>query len=154
LTEIAQYGAGKLASVTPQQVLMRYLADERTADIASSLGVHRSGLNQWLLRHAEQEWKDAQVARAITALEKAKDDVESAADALSLARAREMLRSAQWELERLCSRIFGQKQEVSVTHNIVASLEKLASIDGEYAEVVDAVQQIPSGSEGATNRTE
>jgi hypothetical protein len=42
--------------------------------------------------------------------------VQTASDPLSLARARESLRSAQWELERLFSRLYGQKQEV--THNL------------------------------------
>jgi hypothetical protein len=49
-------------------------------------------------------------------MEQAKEDLQTAADPLSLARAREALRSAQWELERLFSRLYGQKQEV--THNL------------------------------------
>ena len=39
-------------------------------------------------------------------------------DGLELARARELLRSSQWELERLFSRLFGQKQEVNVSGSI------------------------------------
>ena len=36
--------------------------------------------------------------------------METASDALSLARARERVRAAQWELERTCRRIYGQDQ--------------------------------------------
>ena len=98
----------------PATVLDRYLSDERTADIAASYGVKRSRLNQWLLEHAEEHWRKAQVARAVTAMENAKDTLEVAGDPLTLARARELLRAAQWELERLFSRLYGQKQEVTV----------------------------------------
>lgn len=109
---------GKLSEVKIEEVLQRYLADETTAEIAASLNVNRSALHQWLLRTAEEPWKQAQVARAITALEEAKEQLRGAQDALSLARAREQLRGAQWELERVFSRVYGQKQEVAVTMDI------------------------------------
>lgn len=109
------------ADLLPATVIDRYLADERTADIAASYGIARSRLNQWLLEHAEEHWRKAQVSRAVTALDQAKDDLEGAQDPLSLARAREQLRGAQWELERLYSRLFGVKQEV--THNVAVSVE-------------------------------
>lgn len=104
----------------PAEVIDRYLSDERTADIAAAYGVKRSRLNQWLLEHAEEPWRKAQVARAVTAMEQAKDDLGTADDPLTLARAREQLRSAQWELERLFSRLYGQKQEI--THNVADDL--------------------------------
>jgi cob(I)alamin adenosyltransferase len=53
-------------------------------------------------------------------MEQAKDDLGTADDPLTLARAREQLRSAQWELERLFSRLYGQKQEI--THNVADDL--------------------------------
>ena len=106
---------GKLATADLNAILERYLADESTAAIAASLNVHRSALHQWLLRNAEEPWKQAQIARAITEWEEAKDQLQAADDALSLARARERLRSAQWSLERLFSRLFGPKQELTIT---------------------------------------
>jgi hypothetical protein len=96
-------------------IVQRYIHGERTVDIASSLNVHRTALNYHLLRHCENEWKDAQVAIGITDLQQAEEDLETAADALALARAREQLRGAQWRLERLCSRLYGPKQEVTLT---------------------------------------
>jgi hypothetical protein len=109
------YVSRKLANVDPRDIITRYLSDEKTKDIAASYGVDRSALNYFLLRACEADWKDAQSARAITQLEQAKEELEAAADAFTLARARERLRSAQWDLERLLSRLFGQKQEVSHT---------------------------------------
>ena len=102
-----------LAGLDPQTILSRCLV-ERTADIAQDLGVHRSALNQWLLQNGEDDWKEVQVARALTRKEMAEDELEAAQDPLSLARAREMLRAAQWDLERVCRRIYGQDQNINI----------------------------------------
>jgi hypothetical protein len=109
-----------LKDLDPSEVLSRYLADERSADIAASYGVTRSALNQWLLKTCEDEWKEAQVARAITRKEAAEDALEQAPDPLALAKARELLKSAQWELERVCRRIYGEERNIGqVTVNPV-----------------------------------
>ena len=99
--------AGALIALTPDQVIPRYLADEKTADIAASLGVHISALHQWLIRTCEDQWRDAQVARAITQYEAAKEAVSCADDSLCLARATVQLKAAQWELERTYRRVYG-----------------------------------------------
>ena len=105
---------GALATVEPQTIIARYLQGELTEDIAKSYGVTRQGLGYHLRKTAEEEWKEAQIILAIERKDRAEDALESAADALSLARAREQLRSAQWDLERLFSRLYGPKQEVTV----------------------------------------
>ena len=102
-------GTEPLAKVDHVAVLERYLKDEKASVIAASLGVHLSALHQFLLKHHEEEWRTAQVARALTQWEKAKEKIGQSRDQLSLARAREELKSAQWDLERLLSRLFGQK---------------------------------------------
>ena len=99
-----------LADVDPTELLKRYLSDESTKDIAGSYGVTRQALGQYLLKYAEDDWKQAQVLRAIARKEQSEDAIESASDPLSLARARELLRAAQWDLERTCRRIYGQDQ--------------------------------------------
>ena len=96
----------------PESVIMRYLADEKVGDIAASYGVSHSAMNRWLMSHAEDIWQKALVARAQTLKEQAEDELETAPDALSLARARERLRSSQWALERIHHRIYGPKQYV------------------------------------------
>lgn len=104
-------------------VLTRFLDDERLKDIAEDLGTSRSALNRAILKHRPDEWQDIQVARAMSALERAKDELEMAEPA-QVPRARELLKSAQWELERLCRRLYGQDAPkdpasgVSITLNI------------------------------------
>lgn len=104
-----------LRSADPREILTRYLSDESTKDIAATYGVTRQALGQYLLKVAEEDWKEAQVARALARKERAEDALESASDALSLARARELLKAAQWDLERVCRRIYGEdKAQVEV----------------------------------------
>ena len=125
-------------NLLPATVLERYLSDEKTSEIALSYGISRSRLHQWLLEHAEEHWRKAQVARAVTALEQSKDDLASAQDPLTLARAREQMRGAQWELERLFSRLYGQKQEVTVDVRVTIDstvLEQANTLIGQYKEV-------------------
>lgn len=103
----------------PKQILLRYLSDESTTTIAADHGVTRQALVQYLLRNAEEDWKDAQVARAIARKEKAEDDLSEARDPLELAKARELLKSAQWDLERVCKRIYGiDRAELNLNVNI------------------------------------
>lgn len=115
-----------LRETDPKLILQRYLSDESTNDIAKSYGVTRQALGQYLLSVAEDEWKSAQVARALSRKEDAEDDFAKArqdlqdaegkkidrdARELSLARvkvAEANLKSAQWDLERVCRRIYGQ----------------------------------------------
>jgi transposase-like protein len=90
-------------------VLLRALNGERQADIAKDIGVHQTALSQALLKHCEEEWKDVQVARAWANVEDAEQELEIAPDMTTIARARERLKSAQWQLERLHRRLFGQE---------------------------------------------
>lgn len=136
------------ADLLPATVLQRYLGDESTAVIAASYGVSRSRLHQWLLEHAEDHWKKAQVARALTALEKAKDGLDGADDPLELARAREQLRGAQWELERLYSRIFGIKQEltVDISHHVTIEHTLEAGAADLLARIRPSVAGMPNAA--------
>ena len=104
---------GKLADLKPEDVLASLLEDQTQSQLAERLGVHRTALNQWLLRTIPDEWQAVQVARALSALEQAKEEMGVAVDALSLARSRELVKVAQWELERLLSRLYGDKQDTA-----------------------------------------
>jgi len=112
--QVSKYAEGfggylePLKAANPREVLQRYLAEETTTQIAKSFGVTRSGLNYWLLKVAETEWKDAQMLKALRRKEEAEDELDTATDALTLARGRERLKAAQWDLERICRRIYGQ----------------------------------------------
>jgi hypothetical protein len=108
------------------------LTDETVREIAASYGVTRAALSSWLLRVAEDDWKEAQVARALARKESAEDAMVSAQNALDLARARELLKAAQWDLERVCRRIYGSDvppdlaSRISITINTVAAEQQIA----------------------------
>ena len=105
-----------LRSVDPKEVLDRYLAGETSPEIAISLGVTKQALSHWLSNVAEQEWRSAQFVKAYSLKEDADALMKSATNPLDLARAREMLRSAQWDLEKVCRRIYGQDVAQSVAN--------------------------------------
>ena len=111
------YCPTKLANVKPIDIITRYLNGESSEQIAHSLTVTRQGLAYFLRKNAEEDWREAQIIQAVERKELAEEELASCSDPLSLARAREQLRAAQWDLERLFSRLYGQKQEVTVTHN-------------------------------------
>ena len=119
------------------QVMDRYMLGEQVADMAMEYETSDVTIYALLLREHEVEWKEAQCARALAKKERLEKDVmearaamRGAPDALSLARERDrakaseiLLRSAQWELERLLKRLYGQDQTITV--NIVDLGERL-----------------------------
>ncbi len=122
---IASLTAEKRAEVL-QSVLNRALNDEKIADIAKEIGISHSGINQALLKYSEEDWKSVQAARALTELQNAEQELETAPDAVTVSRARERLRSAQWQLERLHRRLFGTDQPNTQANqvNIVIGIKR------------------------------
>jgi hypothetical protein len=126
---MAEKALPALRETDPKTLLARYLSDESTESIASDYGVTRQALGKYLLEAAEGEWKAAQVARAIARKEEAEDDVSAARTSLkgspdrearevALARVRiaeTQLKAAQWDLERVCKRIYGQDQPTATS---------------------------------------
>jgi len=140
-----------LRETDPKLILQRYLSDESTKEIAASYGVTRQALGQYLMQVAEEDWKIAQVARAQAKKEAADDvydqaleDLKNAgndrdARELSLARvkvAEAQRKAAQWDLERVCRRIYGQDVtpdqlgRVSITLNIGGGNATIAPHNG------------------------
>ena len=108
-----------LKDVDPKDVLERYLAEETSVEIAKSYGVTKAALSYFMLKHAEEEWKNAQVTKALIRKEKAEELMESADNPLDLARARELLKAAQWDLERVCRRIYGQDAPAQLSSIVI-----------------------------------
>ena len=122
-------GNGQIpADLSPATVIERYLTESTTGQIAYSYGVSRKTLVRWLQTHAPEQWREVQVIRALCRKEDADEQIETACDALSLARAREMLRSGQWDLERLDSKNYAAKQEVAVTIDHQVAVEHSLTI--------------------------
>ena len=96
----------------PDYVLQLYLTSPTTARIADKLGIRRSSLTAWLRATQPEKWKAVQTIRAHTRKEDGDDGLYESRNALELARAREVLRSAQWDLERLDDN-YRPKQDVT-----------------------------------------
>lgn len=124
-------------------VLTRYINGEQVADMAPEYGVSDVTIYALLLRDHEDDWKEVQRARAMARLERSQKELETAPDALSLARARERVRSAQWELERLLRRLYGQDaaQAVGSAVHININLRRSADQNAPGDERVVSIQQ-------------
>lgn len=91
-------------------LLIGYNEGKQIADMAPEFSISDVTAYALLLRDHQDEWKEAQRARALARLDRAQHELKTAPDALSLSRAREEVRAAQWELERLLRRLYGQDQ--------------------------------------------
>jgi hypothetical protein len=128
------------ADLNPKVVLEEYLEAQTTSQIAKKYGVKRKTLVQWLRAAMPNEWKQVQLVRAEIRKEDGNDQIEVARDALALARAREMIKSAQWDLERMDATTYGLQTKVTVEHtgdlgDRLMRAEQRA-IPGEYTQVV------------------
>ena len=139
-----EYHPTKLQGLDPFAVITRYLNGETSDQIALTLNCTRQGLSYYLRKTAEEDWREAQIVQAIERKDSAEDLLAVAGDPLSLARAREQLRAAQWDLERLFSRLYGPKQEV--THVV----QPVLTINTQPApgRIIDAeiVAETPNGA--------
>jgi len=104
--------------LNPLEVLERYLTEETTSQIAQGYGVSRKALVGWLREAVPEQWKRVQIIRALARKDDGNDGFETAEDALSLARSREMVKSAQFDLAALDSTTWGPKSEVTVKAEI------------------------------------
>jgi hypothetical protein len=128
----------------PQKILASILEGKRTHDIAEELGVTREKLVYHLTTKAAEEWKTSQLLRDLKRKEEAEDEIDNAQDALALKKAEAKLKSAQWSLERVCRRIYGDNapKETGEQFSIVLNI----GIDrspkpGDDAKVIDQTPQ-------------
>jgi len=88
--------------------LERYREGESLYEIAPSIGVSKTSLYRHLLNgELAEEWKEAKISHALAELEEAELGLKTAPDMLGITRARERARAAQWHLERLLRRMYG-----------------------------------------------
>ena len=99
-----------------ERILTRSLNGEKLRDIAEEYGVTKQSLQAQIIKHAPDDWRDTQAARSMVAYEEARDQLEKPLGLPDIARINNMVKARQWELERLIPRLFGNKQEVTVTH--------------------------------------
>lgn len=129
---------GKLAGLDPKDILERYLAGETSPQIAASYGVTKQALSLWLITKGEADWRAAQLVKAIERKDKAEDLIESASTMLDLTRGREMLKAAQWDLERVCRRIYGQDvPNVAQAVQVNINLRRDSATNAAHNEVIE-----------------
>ena len=128
------------AGLDPKLVLDAYLTTPTTSQIAARFGVRRSSLTAWLREVAPVDWKNVQIVRAHAKKEDGDEGVQESLDAFELARAREMLRSGQWDLERLDADYAVQKAAI----NINAGGSITVQIVSFYAPCIAASPDLPS----------
>ena len=125
----------------PHVVLERYLTDETTSQIARSFGVTRKALVGWLRDQVPEEWKRVQIIRALVRKDDGNDGLEVAPDALSLARARDMIKSAQFDLSVLDSATWGEKRELLIDQRVTVESSLIEDAKLLLTRIRGAVQQ-------------
>jgi len=135
----------KQRAQTLSQALERYREGESLYEIAPSMGFSKTSLYRHLLTgELAEEWRVAKISHAMADLEDAEQQLRDAPDALGITRARERVRAAQWHLERLFRKMYGQDRQpeahekVSISINFgVAKAQQTPLVQSSNGDVVD-----------------
>lgn len=119
------------------QAIERYGAGESVYKIAAELGVEHTTLYRHLVKEREDEWRDAKISRALAELEEAEEELKTGRDGLALTRARERCRAAQWHLERLMRRIYGQDSGLAKAQAVQININLRAAEPQSTAAIVE-----------------
>ena len=95
------------------EILEKYRAGQQIKDLAPTYGLSHTTVYELLLRTREEEYRAAQSARSLARLETARNDLEKAADPIQINRAEKLIKTYQWDLERLARRLYGQSESES-----------------------------------------
>lgn len=102
--------------------ITRYLNGDDATAIADHYSITRQRLYQVMSETDPEGWRQAQAARALAEFDRTYEAMRDASDPLSLARAREMHKSAQWVMERLLRKLYGDTKQddksISITVNV------------------------------------
>ena len=109
--------------VPAMAVIDRVHNGETMTQIARSLGMGKSKLYAVILEQCPDEWRGTQVGIALERLENAQEELEGIDTSqqnggAEVARVRARIASAQWQLERVCRRIYGNSVQVDVSQVI------------------------------------
>ena len=104
----------------PDKLIQQYLSEATTSQIAKQYGVSRKALTKWIREQRPKEWKQAQIVKALVLKEDSEEGILSATDALSLARNREALKAAHFDLTSLDPDYQPKQQvEVQINHHVL-----------------------------------
>ena len=111
--------------------------------IADSLAINPSAIYHFLLRNFPEEWSQFQASLSLVERDDAKRELRAATDGVSVSRARELGRMSEWELERTCRSIYGDKLQVEqagqapIFHITVVHAPQIAPHNDQSAVIVD-----------------
>lgn len=94
-----------------EQIIQGLQAGRYLKDIAAELGVSHAAISQYLA--TDPDYVKAREIGAGEKIEARERELEVAPDALTLARARELLSHARWRAEREFPHRWGQRQEIT-----------------------------------------
>lgn len=109
----------------PRAVMLAAVGGKSLEEIAKGYGVTRYVLNYYLLSRAPDDWKEAQVMRAIQRKETAEEEMDAAGDMLAFQKAQAKLKGAQWDLERVCRRIYGEAERAASGATVIFQIANL-----------------------------
>lgn len=114
---------GALAGIDPNRFLPMLHQGFSLSDIAKKVGVSRQAIHAWMLREGGDKYHEAITAALVQRVADADEALQSAGDAVDIARAREMARFARMDLERRRPALYGQRQQI--THEVGPDLGDL-----------------------------
>jgi hypothetical protein len=106
-------------------------------EIAGGLKVTPATLTRYLIKEREEAWKAARFAKALIESEKAEAALSTADDMFKVNKAEKQLKAAQWQLERLNRKLYGQQAPDEGPHDnlqIILNIGIDRSQDPLYAE--------------------
>lgn len=150
----------KLANVDVQALLDRVAAGELLREIAADYGCSTPAVHYHIQKRVTpEEWADVKQIAMANRLEKSAEDMETAADPLNLARARESARLWMWRAERELPAIYGARPTTAVQVNTGEGGVQLVvyngqeSVAGAQHNGQSAVQQMASAQETGSKST-
>lgn len=105
---------------TLRAVLVRHEAGETIQQVADSLKTSPQALYRGLLKHFPEDWRDQKSARALLDMDEAEKELKDAKDNVAVARSRERIALAKWNLERLARGLYGDR--LSVEHSAITPM--------------------------------
>lgn len=153
------------------EVLARYIGGEQIAQIAGEYGYGHVSLYALLWKERESDWCDAQASRALARHADALSDLDAVKQALQeakgddalveISRQRELLKvaearikSAQWELEKLMRRIYGQEiPQLHLSFNVGEVSTRIEALERELGVAATRLIETTSTVEEAEEAT-
>ena len=137
-------------------VMARYQEGESVWAIAQSLQCAHTTLYRMLIADRPEAWRDAKVSHALANLETAEEELRTAPDALALSRAREVVRSCQWQLERLMRSVYGQQDHADHTGRVTINIQLDERMTNGQQDIVEiqgdtATVRVPNKAQASGN---